>query len=82
MAVVTITVFRTAKARNTKWIRSRLKQALVFFRFPKISKRRKEWLQSISRFWRRGGKDKFNVNNALMCEFYFDSGDKCIHETG
>ena len=27
----------------------------------------------MSRFRRRGGKDKFNVNNALICEFHFDS---------
>ena len=32
------------------------------------------WLQNISRFRQREGKDKFNVNNALMREFHFESG--------
>ena len=72
VAVVTIAVCRTSKARNTKWItRPRLKQALVFFIFQKGN----GWLQSISRFRRRGEKDKYNVNNALICVFHFDSGD-------
>ena len=74
--MVTIVVCRTAKARKTKWItRPRFKETLFFLHFPKNSKRKKQCKQSISRFWRRGEKDKFNVNNALICEFHFDSGD-------
>ena len=65
-----IAVCRTAKAHNPKWItRPRLKQALFFFfffHFPKTTKRRKDWLQSISRFPRRGEKDKFNVSNVNL----------------
>ena len=55
--------------------KTKIKTGIGFFHFPKTPKKRKEWLQGISRFWRRGGKDKFNVNNALICEFHFDSGD-------
>ena len=55
--------------------KTKIKTGIVFFHFPKTPKRRKEWLQSISRFWQRGGKDKFNVNNSLICEFHFDLGD-------
>ena len=72
-----IVVWRVARACSTKWItRLRLKQTLFFFYyFPKTPKRRKGWLQSISRFPRRGRNEKFNVNNALICEFRFNSGD-------
>ena len=43
--------------------KTKIKTSIVFFHFPKTPKRRKEWLQSISRFRRKGGKDKFNVNS-------------------
>ena len=66
---------QTAKAHNTMWIiRPRLKQILSFFHFPKTPKRKMGWLQNISRFRQREGKDKFNVNNALMRQFHFESG--------
>ena len=55
--------------------KAKIKIGIGFFHFPKNPKRRKEWVQSISRFRRRGEKDKFNVNNALICEFHFDSGE-------
>ena len=55
--------------------KAKIKTGIGLFHFPKTPKRRKEWLQSISRFRRRGEKDKFNVNNALIFEFHFDSGD-------
>ena len=55
--------------------KAKFKIDIGFFHYPKTPKRRKEWLQSMSRFRQRGGKDKFNVNNALICEFHLDSGD-------
>ena len=55
--------------------KAKIKTGTGFFHFPKPPQKRKEWLQSISRFRRSGEKDKFNVNNALICEFHFDSGD-------
>ena len=55
--------------------KTKIKPDIGYFHFPKTPKRRKEWLQSISRLRQRREKDKFNVNNALICEFYFDSGD-------
>ena len=55
--------------------KANIKRGIDFFLFVKTPKRKKEWLQNIFRFWRRGGKDKFNVNNAPICEFHFDSGD-------
>ena len=36
---------------------------------------RSGWLQDIWRHGRKGGGDKFNVNNALICEFHFDPID-------
>ena len=42
-----------------------------FFHFPKTLSRRRCWVQSVSRFRRKGGKDNFNVKNALLCEFHF-----------
>ena len=53
--------------------KTKIKADIVFFfyYFPKTPKRRKGWLQSISRFPRRGRNEKFNVNNALICEFRF-----------
>ena len=58
------------KSINTKYItRPRLKQEFFFSFSKNPQKRRKQWLQSISRFGRRGGgKDKFHVNNALIRE--------------
>ena len=41
-----------------------------FFCFPKSASSWKQWWQGISRYSRKGGADKFNVNNALVCEFY------------
>ena len=55
--------------------KAKIKTGIVFFHFPKTVKRRKKWLQSISRLRPRAGKDKFNVNNALICEFHLDSDD-------
>ena len=46
--------------------KAKIKTGVGFFLFPKSPKRRKECLQSISRFRQRGGKDKFNVNNTHM----------------
>ena len=54
--------------------KAKIKTGVGFFLFPKSPKRRKECLQSISRFRQRGGKDKFNVNNTHICEFRFGSG--------
>ena len=68
-------MWQTTKELNTKSItRLRLKQVMFFFLFPKIPKRKKQWLQSISKFWQRGEKDKFSVNNTLISEFHFESG--------
>ena len=55
--------------------KTKIKTDIGYFHFPKTPKRGKEWLQSISRLRQRREKDKFNVNNALICEIYFDSGD-------
>ena len=55
--MVTITVFRTAKARNTKWItRSRLKQALVFFVFQKSQKEERNGFKVYPDFAEEEGK--------------------------
>ena len=45
------------------------------FRFPKSPSKRKQWLKSLSRYNRREGADKFNVDNVLICDYYFKSGD-------
>ena len=37
--------------------------------------RGKQWLQSFSRYHRKEVDDKFNGNNALVCEFHFNPGD-------
>ena len=61
----------TTKVRNTKWkTRPRLKQALFFFIFQKLQKEERYEFKVYLDF---GGKDKFNVNNAFICEFIFDS---------
>ena len=39
--------------------KANIKRSIGFFDFPKTPKRRQEWLQSISRFRRRGG----NINS-------------------
>ena len=70
MAVVTIVVCRAAKTRDTKWItRPRLKEALFFF-FQKLQKEERTCLKAYRDFCEEKG------NNALICEFHFDSGDK------
>ena len=45
-----------------------------FFFLPNLT-RGNQWLQAISRYHRKEGADKFNVNNALVCEFHFNPGD-------
>ena len=47
----------------------------VFFHFPESPTKRKQWLQGISRCHRKERVSKFNVNNALVCEFQFNSSD-------
>ena len=57
------------KVRNTKWkTRPRLKQAF----FQKLQKEERNEFKVYLDF---DGKDKFNVNNAFICEFIFDSDD-------
>ena len=55
--------------------KSILKQALFFFIFHKPWKEGRNGFKAYPDFGRGGGKDKFNVNNALICEFRFDSVD-------
>ena len=67
---------RTAKGRNTKWItRARLKQALVFLIYQKSQKEEKNSFKAYPDFREEEGKINLNVNNALICQFHFDSGD-------
>ena len=73
--MVTTTVVNCKSTQYKVDNKAMIKTDIFLFHFPKTLKRRKEWLQSISRFRRRGGKDKFIVNNSLICEFHFDSGD-------
>ena len=61
--------------KNTQDNKVKIKTDIVTFHFPKTPNRRKESLQSIFGFRRRGGKDKFSVNNAAICAFHFDSDD-------
>ena len=67
---------RTCKSTQYKVCSNiKTKSGIGFFRFPKSPGRRKQWIHSISRWRRKGGDDKFNVDNALLCEFHFDSKD-------
>ena len=57
MAVVTTAVYRTAKARNTKWItRPRLKQALVFLILQKPQKEERNGLKVYPDFGKEEGR--------------------------
>ena len=55
--------------------KSRLNHAWFFFIFQKPWKEERNGFKVYRDFGKEGGKDKFNVNNALTCEFRFDSGD-------
>jgi len=49
----------------------RLNTGIGFFHFPKSVPERKLWTSTVSRYRRKGGSDKFNLNTALVCEFHF-----------
>ena len=46
--------------------KAKIKTGIGFFHFPKTPKRRKKWLQSISKFQRSGGKDRLTTNDVLI----------------
>ena len=61
--------------KSTQDNKVKIKTDIIFFHYPKTPNRRKEWLQNIFKFRRRGGKDQFSLNNVQVCAFHFNSDD-------
>ena len=56
--------------------KANIKTSIVsFFIFQKTLKEEKNDFKEYPDFGEVEGKNKFNVNNALICEFHFDPGD-------